>query len=88
MLILKNNPNYFAYFFCRSPSAKAQLDISVVSMPGNDVFADFKGALTEQFVLQELKVCGNLPVFYWVNDSGKAEVDFFYSIKMKLSHWK
>ena len=65
-------------------SAKAQLDISVVSMPGNDVFADFKGALTEQFVLQELKACGNLPVFYWVNDSGKAEVDFLLQYKNEI----
>jgi len=43
---------------------------------GNVLFAEFKGALTEQYVLQQLKIQTDLRVFYWVNDGGSAEVDF------------
>ena len=65
-------------------SAKTQIDISTLMMPGNNLFADFKGALTEQYVLQELKAHGNLPIFYWVNDSGIAEVDFLLQYKNEI----
>ena len=40
------------------------------------VFKEFKGAITEQFVLQELKTLGSMPVYYWGKDEGKSEVDF------------
>jgi predicted AAA+ superfamily ATPase len=42
----------------------------------NRIFGEFKGALTEQFVLQELKANSDYSVFYWSNESGQAEVDF------------
>jgi predicted AAA+ superfamily ATPase len=47
--------------------------------PDSGVFNHFKGALTEQFVLQELKAaCRRNEIFYWMNDrkKGVAEVDF------------
>ena len=44
--------------------------------PNNEVFREFKGAITEQYVLQELKTLGRLPVYYWGSETGKAEVDF------------
>ncbi|MGM9868623.1 MAG: ATP-binding protein [Sodaliphilus sp.] len=43
---------------------------------GNDLFLQYKGALTEQFVLQELKMRSDLPIFYWSPVNGTAEVDF------------
>lgn len=43
---------------------------------GNAVFQEFKGALTEQFVLQQLKSMNNLRVFYWSAEKAEAQVDF------------
>jgi predicted AAA+ superfamily ATPase len=40
------------------------------------MFTEFKGALTEQFVLQEFKAMGLKQLFYWSNDTGSAELDF------------
>ena len=41
----------------------------------NAIFTDFKGALAEQFVLQELAANG-IAANYWSSDSGNAEVEF------------
>lgn len=45
-------------------------------LDGSAFFEEFKGALTEQYVLQQLMTVEPLQVFYWANDSGNAEVDF------------
>ncbi len=45
-------------------------------LEGNKIFEEFKGALTEQYVLQQLKSIRHLPVFYWSAEPGAAEVDF------------
>ncbi|MDD2418742.1 MAG: ATP-binding protein [Oscillospiraceae bacterium] len=45
-------------------------------LDGNDMFKEFKGALTEQYVLQQLKTLEDLQVYYWTNDRGSAEIDF------------
>ena len=42
---------------------------------GDNVFKEFKGAFTEQFVLQQL-VAKNIPAYYWSNDKTPAEIDF------------
>ena len=42
---------------------------------GNALFTNFKGSLTEQFVLQELSANG-ITTNYWSSDSGNAEVEF------------
>ncbi|MCL2500481.1 MAG: ATP-binding protein [Defluviitaleaceae bacterium] len=47
-----------------------------VLLDGNDLFKEFKGALTEQYVLQQLKTLRNIRPYYWTNDKGSAEVDF------------
>jgi hypothetical protein len=43
---------------------------------GHDLFVEFKGAFTEQYVLQQLKTISAFEVYYWTNDRGTAEVDF------------
>lgn len=43
---------------------------------GNDLFVEFKGALTEQYVCQQLKTIQDLDVFYYTNDRGSCEIDF------------
>lgn len=45
-------------------------------LDGNDLFLEFKGALTEQYVCQQLKTIENLGVYYYTNDRGSCEVDF------------
>ena len=55
--------------------AKAMLDAKTI-IEGNKIFEEFKGALTEQYVLQELKIKDNLPITYWGTDNGTAEIDF------------
>lgn len=43
---------------------------------GNDLFVEFKGALTEQYVLQQLKTIPRLGIYYYTNERGSCEVDF------------
>ena len=45
-------------------------------LDGNNLFAEFKGALTEQYVCQQLKTIDDLGVYYYTNDRGSCEVDF------------
>ena len=45
-------------------------------LDGNDLFTEFKGALTEQYVCQQLKTIENLRVYYYTNDRGSCEIDF------------
>lgn len=42
---------------------------------GNNAFTEFKGAFTEQYVLQQLKAIG-LSSYYWSNSKTPAEIDF------------
>ncbi len=45
-------------------------------LDGNDLFVEFKGALTEQYVCQQLKTIADLGVFYYTNERGSCEIDF------------
>lgn len=45
-------------------------------LDGNDLFSEFKGALTEQYVCQQLQTIDDLGVYYYTNDRGSCEVDF------------
>ncbi len=47
-----------------------------VLLEGDRLFNEFKGALTEQYVLQQLKTLKELGTYYWTNDRGSAEIDF------------
>ena len=42
---------------------------------GNNVFTEFKGAFTEQYVAQQLKA-QNLAPYYWSNSKTPSEIDF------------
>lgn len=42
---------------------------------GDNVFTEFKGMFTEQYVLQQLKVIGFTP-YYWSNSKTPSEIDF------------
>lgn len=45
-------------------------------LDGNELFIEFKGALTEQYVLQQLKTVEGLQVYYYTNERGSCEIDF------------
>ncbi len=62
---------------CGLLCAKALLEPQII-IEGNDIFTEFKGSLTEQYVLQELKNIEDLPLAYWATDTGTAEIDFIF----------
>lgn len=49
-------------------------------LDGDDLFVEFKGALTEQYVCQQLKTIEDLGVYYYTNDRGSCEIDFVVDI--------
>ena len=55
--------------------AQSKLSAKAV-VEGSRVFTEFKGALTEQFVQQEIRAEAGLAPFYWSAPDSRAEVDF------------
>ncbi len=47
-----------------------------ILLDGNDLFTEFKGALTEQFVLQQLVTDTGLDIYYYTNDRNSRKIDF------------
>lgn len=45
-------------------------------LAGSELFQEFKGALTEQYVLQQLVTLKGISPWYWANDRNSAEIDF------------
>ena len=56
-------------------AAQNQLDATTL-LEGNRIFTEYKGALAEQYVLQQLIATQDQPVYYWATEKGTAEVDF------------
>lgn len=71
------SPNAFKLYGidCGLLGAMARLD-SRSMVENNAIFEEFKGALTEQFVLQELLSSTDWKLAYWEPENGMAEVDF------------
>jgi len=70
-------------------AALAGLDIRVM-LEGNALFKEFKGALTEQYVLQQLISELEFKPFYWSHEGSSGEIDFifehessFYPVEVK-----
>lgn len=53
-------------------------------LDGNKLFVEFKGALTEQYVCQQLKTIDGLDVYYYTNDRGACEIDFVVDTGMMI----
>ena len=45
---------------------------------GDTIFAEFKGALAEQYVFQQLSQNDRLSIYYHTFDKSKYELDFFW----------
>lgn len=53
-------------------------------LDGNALFSDFKGALTEQYVLQQLITDPSLSIYYWSAENSRGEIDFLLQDKEKI----
>lgn len=51
---------------------------------GNNVFSEYKGAFTENFVLQQLKSIDSLPIYYYSKDNSTQEVDFVVQANSRI----
>jgi predicted AAA+ superfamily ATPase len=65
-------------------AAMSDVDARAI-VDGDKLFTEFKGALTEQYVCQQLLAQGLQP-YYWANPNpnGKAEVDFVVSVNGRI----
>jgi hypothetical protein len=57
--------------------AMCELDPDTI-VKGNNIFTEFKGALTEQYVLQQLKLKHD--PYYWSKPNARQEIDFLLQI--------
>ena len=55
-----------------------------ILLNGNEMFKELKGALMEQYALQQMKTLKNIETYYWSNDRASAEVDFIISDSMRI----
>ena len=65
-------------------SAKINVDLSAFYETDPKIFDDFHGAISEQYVCQELKASYQNPLFYWGRDKGAAEIDFLIQYKNEI----
>lgn len=63
--------------------AMSRLNVKVI-LDGNRMFEEFKGALTEQYVLQQLLVYSENDIFYWSAANATAELDFLIQTDEKI----
>ena len=69
--------NAFKLFIADLGLMGAMGDIDVRTLiEGNVIFEEFKGALTEQYVLQQLTTIPDLVIYYWSAERSIAEIDF------------
>lgn len=53
-------------------------------LDGNAVFTEFKGALTEQYVFQQLMADGRFVINYWTAERSTSEVDFVLQYQSQI----
>ena len=63
--------------------AMSRLDARII-LEGDRLFEEFKGALTEQYVLQQLMVTPENDIFYWSADNASAELDFLIQTESEI----
>lgn len=49
-----------------------------------EIFQEFKGAIAEQYVLQQFKTIDDMPIYYWTNETSRSEVDFVIQRESKV----
>jgi predicted AAA+ superfamily ATPase len=63
--------------------AMSELDVKVL-LEHNRIFEEFKGALTEQFVFQELVPNKKLVINYWSSDRSNSEIDLLLQFENQI----
>jgi len=63
--------------------AMGDIDVRTL-IEGNVIFEEFKGALTEQYVLQQLVTISDLAIYYWSAEKSLAEIDFLVQYSGKV----
>lgn len=63
--------------------AMSELDVKVL-LEHNRIFEEFKGALTEQFVFQELVPNKKLVINYWSSDRSDSEIDLLLQFENQI----
>jgi uncharacterized protein len=56
-------------------AAMVSLDVKTI-LVGNEIFTEFKGSLTEQYVLQQLLTQKPEAIYYWAPENARTEIDF------------
>ena len=64
-------------------AAMGQLDIKVI-LEGSRIFEEFKGALTEQFVFQQLSQNEDLVITYWASERSDSEIDLLLQVENEV----
>ena len=64
-------------------SALSEIDIKTL-LDGNNIFVEFKGALAEQYVVEQLISMYNKNLFYFISDNNYYEIDFLMSINNEI----
>lgn len=61
-------------------AAMGDIDVKTL-LDGNAIFTEFKGALTEQYVLQQLIGSEKYSIYYWSAKRSSAEIDFVVQLE-------
>ena len=63
--------------------ALANLNLKTI-LDKYEIFQEFKGSIAEQYVLQQLETIEDMPIYYWTNNTSRAEVDFIVQKDSKI----
>lgn len=75
----------FKLFLCDVGLMGAMANLPSRSLlDGNALLTDYKGALTEQYVLQQLKAIDNLSIYYWSAENSRGELDFLLQCQDRI----
>ncbi|MEC4176801.1 ATP-binding protein [Adlercreutzia sp. R7] len=55
-----------------------------VLVEGSELFSEFKGSLTENYVCQELVATGKVIPYYWSAENSSGEIDFVYDYDSQI----
>ena len=53
-------------------------------LDGNRIFTEFKGALAEQYVQQEMRACCAVTPYYWATPNSQSEIDFLVQMGLDM----
>ncbi len=78
--------NAFKLFMVDTGLMAAMTDLDAKTLlEGNMIFTEFKGALTEQYVFQQLASSEEYAIYYWSAERSTAEIDFLIQHKNTIA---